>query len=55
MSAIKDHMLDRIIHLEDLESVVRIYLSHLYAYEQGAEHDGTHVDYWRSELERLTA
>jgi hypothetical protein len=38
----------------DLDNAVRAYLSHLWAYEQGAEHDGTFVEYWREELQRLT-
>jgi hypothetical protein len=40
--------------LTELDEAVRSYLSHLWAYEQGAEHDGTFVEYWRAELERLT-
>jgi hypothetical protein len=40
--------------LADLDMAVRNYLSHLYAYEQGAEHDGAFVDHWREQLELLT-
>ena len=39
----------------DLDMAVRNYLSHLYAHEQGAEHDGAFVDFWREQLEMLTA
>ena len=38
-----------------VDDAVRIYLSHLAAFEQGAEHDGSYVEHWRGELERLTA
>jgi hypothetical protein len=41
--------------LSDLDMAVRNYLSHLYAFEQGAEQDETFVDYWRDELEMLTS
>ena len=37
-----------------VDDAVRIYLSHLAALEQGAEHDCRFLDYWRAELERLT-
>ena len=40
--------------LTELDDAVRSYLSHLWAFEQGAELDGTFVDYWREQLERLT-
>ena len=50
MTAFETEM-ERLLLLDD---AVRIYLSHLAAYEQGAEHDGAFVDYWRAELERLT-
>ena len=40
--------------VSDVYVAVVQYLSHLAAYEQGAEHDGAYVDYWRAELERLT-
>jgi hypothetical protein len=40
--------------LMEVDEAVRCYLSHLWAYEQGAEHDGTFVEHWRAELERLT-
>lgn len=40
--------------LMDVDEAVRSYLSHLWALEQGAEHDETFVEYWREELERLT-
>jgi hypothetical protein len=39
----------------DLDLAVRNYLSHLYAFEQGAEHDETPMMYWRDQLEMLTA
>ena len=45
---------DEMKRLNDLDDAVRIYLSHLAAFEQGAEQDGRYVDYWRDELERLT-
>jgi hypothetical protein len=41
--------------LSDLDMAVRNYLAHLAAFEQGAEQDGTFVDYWRDELEMLTS
>jgi hypothetical protein len=47
-----DEMLTR---LTDLDCAVRCYLSHLYAIEQGAESDEELLDYWRSEMERLTS
>jgi hypothetical protein len=39
----------------DLECAVRSYLSNLYAIEQGAQQDEDLLDYWRSEMERLTS
>ena len=41
--------------LSDLDMAVRNYLSHLAAFEQGAEHDETPMQYWRDELEMLTS
>jgi hypothetical protein len=41
--------------LSDLDMAVRNYLSHLYAFEQGAEHDETPMRYWREQLEMLTS
>lgn len=40
--------------LMEVDEAVRNYLSHLWAYEQGAELDGTFVEYWREQLEKLT-
>jgi hypothetical protein len=40
--------------LMDVDQAVRSYLSHLWAFEQGAEDDEGLLDYWRGELERLT-
>ena len=40
--------------LSDLDMAVRSYLSHLYAFEQGAVHDETPMTYWRDEMQRLT-
>ena len=40
--------------LMEVDEAVRSYLSHLWAFEQGAELDGTFVEYWREQLERLT-
>ena len=37
-----------------LDMAVRNYLSHLYAFEQGAG-DGRDMDYWREQLEILTS
>jgi hypothetical protein len=45
---------DEIVRLTHLDEAVRSYLSHLWAFEQGAELDGTFVEYWREQLERLT-
>ena len=39
----------------ELDMAVRSYLSHLAAFEQGAEHDGAYVEYWRDQLEMLTS
>ena len=39
----------------ELDMAVRNYLSHLAAFEQGAEHDETPMLYWRDELEMLTS
>jgi hypothetical protein len=39
----------------DLDMAVRNYLSHLYAFEQGAVHDERPMMYWREQLELLTA
>ena len=39
----------------ELDMAVRSYLSHLAAFEHGAEHDGAFVAYWREQLELLTA
>jgi hypothetical protein len=50
MSAL-DAELDRLMQVDN---AIRCYLSHLWAFEQGAEEDGTFVEYWREELERLT-
>lgn len=53
MSRMSD--LDAELHrLGDLDMAVRNYLSHLYAFEQGAEHDETPMLYWRDKLEELT-
>jgi hypothetical protein len=41
--------------LSDLDMAVRNYLSHLYAFEQGSEHDGAHADYWREQMDCLTS
>jgi len=41
--------------LSDLDMAVRSYLSHLYAFEQGAEHDERPMTYWRDQLEVLTS
>jgi hypothetical protein len=38
----------------ELDMAVRSYLSHLASFEQGAEHDGSFVEYWREQLEMLT-
>jgi hypothetical protein len=38
-----------------LDMAVRNYLSHLYAFEQGSEHDETPMNYWREELDMLTS
>lgn len=38
----------------DLDLAVRNYLSHLAAFEQGAERDGAYVEHWREQLELLT-
>jgi hypothetical protein len=43
--------LDRLMQVDE---AVRSYLSHLWAYEQGSEHDGTFVEYWRDQLSTLT-
>jgi hypothetical protein len=40
--------------LQDLDCAVRCYLSHLYAFEQGADQDLDLLDHWRTELQRLT-
>jgi hypothetical protein len=40
--------------LTDLDHAVRNYLSHLAAYEQGADYDGTYVEYWRDQMAGLT-
>jgi hypothetical protein len=40
--------------LSELDMAVRNYLSHLAAFEQGAEHDGAFVEHWREQLELLT-
>lgn len=40
--------------VSDVYVAVVQYLSHLAAFEQGAEHDSAYVDQWRAELERLT-
>jgi hypothetical protein len=39
----------------ELDMAVRNYLSHLAAFEQGAEHDESPMLYWRDELEMLTS
>ncbi len=41
--------------LGELDMAVRMYLSHLYAFEQGAEDDGPLVEHWREQLELLTS
>jgi len=46
-----DAELDRLM---ELDRAVANYLSHLHAYEQGAEHDETPMTYWRDEMQRLT-
>jgi hypothetical protein len=38
----------------ELDMAVRMYLSHLAAFEQGAEHDGAFVEHWREQMELLT-
>lgn len=40
--------------LSELDMAVRNYLSHLAAFEQGAEHDGASVEHWREQLDLLT-
>jgi len=40
--------------LSELDMAVRMYLSHLAAFEQGAEYDGALVEHWREQLELLT-
>jgi hypothetical protein len=45
---------EELARLTELDEAVRSYLSHLWAFEQGAEHDGTFVEYWRDEMARLT-
>ena len=40
--------------LSDLDMAVRNYLSHLAAFEQGADADGPFVEHWREQLELLT-
>ena len=53
MSRMSD--LDAELHrLGELDLAVRSYLSHLYAFEQGAEHDEAPMTYWREQLEVLT-
>jgi hypothetical protein len=39
----------------ELDMAVRNYLSHLAAFEQGAEQDGWLVEHWRDQLEMLTS
>ena len=39
----------------DLDMAVRNYLSHLYAFEQGAVHDETPMLYWREQMDLLTS
>ena len=46
---------DELQRLMDLDEAVRVYLSHLYALEQGAEHDERYVMHWREQLELLTS
>lgn len=41
--------------MSELDAAVRNYLSHLYAFEQGATHDETPMLYWRDKLETLTS
>ena len=41
--------------LSELDMAVRSYLSHLYAFEQGAQHDETPMLYWREQLDTLTS
>ena len=41
--------------LTELDTAVRNYLSHLYAFEQGAEDDGAGLEYWREQLDMLTS
>ncbi len=46
---------DEMNRLTELDTAVRNYLSHLYAFEQGAEHDGAFVEHWREQLDLLTS
>ena len=46
-----DQELDRLMHLDE---AVRSYLSHLWAFEQGSDHDALFVEHWRDEMARLT-
>jgi hypothetical protein len=39
----------------DLDLAVRNYLSHLYAFEQGAEESEMSMLYWRDKMETLTS
>jgi len=41
--------------MSELDAAVRNYLSHLYAFEQGAEHDETPMRYWLEKMETLTS
>jgi len=41
--------------LSELDMAVRSYLSHLYAFEQGAQHDEVPMMYWREQLDELTS
>ena len=44
--------MQRLVYLDD---AVRMYLSHLYAVEQGAQDDEGPVDHWREQMEILTS
>jgi hypothetical protein len=46
---------ENLARLMDIEHAAANYLSHLAAVEQGSQYDQGPLDYWRDELERLTA
>ena len=39
----------------DLDMAVRNYLSHLYAVEQGSQHDQVPMEHWREQMDLLTS